>query len=149
MMSSMHARAPDAQDNPLTQILENALGELRTLTACKICVRPMYEPYTIKCGHTFCYSCLGSWFERHRHDKSCPTCRSKVTEQPAPAFLVCLYSATSFVIAVHARLIHCIFCLRGTEMFRLLMRLPQSLEIVMLTSRTLGARVGADLCYPS
>jgi hypothetical protein len=29
---------------------------LRSHLTCKICVRLFYQPYTIACGHTYCYS---------------------------------------------------------------------------------------------
>lgn len=64
------------------------LDDLRTLLTCRVCIRPLYEPYTISCGHTFCYTCLRQWFDRDRAQKTCPDCRSKVVQQPAPAYLV-------------------------------------------------------------
>lgn len=66
------------------------LDDLRTLITCRVCIRPLYEPYTISCGHTFCYTCLRQWFDRDRTQKTCPDCRSKVVQQPAPAYLVSL-----------------------------------------------------------
>lgn len=72
----------------LIQSLETNLDDLRALVTCRICIRPLYEPYTIACGHTFCYSCLRQWFERDRTQKTCPDCRTKVVQQPAPAYLV-------------------------------------------------------------
>ncbi|MCJ1435961.1 hypothetical protein MMC27_005337 [Xylographa pallens] len=72
----------------LLQILENTMEDLRGLVSCRVCVRPMYEPYTISCGHTFCYSCLAQWFQSHKSNKTCPDCRASVTKQPAPAYLV-------------------------------------------------------------
>ncbi|KAL8730425.1 MAG: hypothetical protein Q9166_004063 [cf. Caloplaca sp. 2 TL-2023] len=77
---------PGQQD--LTSILQSNLDELRNLVACRICIRPMYEPYTTQCGHTFCYSCLRQWFERGNTKKTCPDCRAHIQHQPAPAFLV-------------------------------------------------------------
>lgn len=72
----------------LIQSLETNLDDLRALVTCQVCIRPLYEPYTIACGHTFCYSCLRQWFERDRTQKTCPDCRTKVVQQPAPAYLV-------------------------------------------------------------
>lgn len=74
----------------LLRILENTVEDIRTLVTCRVCVRPMYEPYMISCGHTFCYSCLAQWFCAHRHSKTCPDCRASVEHQPAPAYIVCL-----------------------------------------------------------
>ena len=72
----------------LLRTLEKSVEDLRGLVSCRICIRPMYEPYTIACGHTFCYSCLAQWFSNHSINKTCPDCRTKVTQQPAPAYLV-------------------------------------------------------------
>ncbi|KAL8643829.1 MAG: hypothetical protein Q9226_008094 [Calogaya cf. arnoldii] len=78
----------DSSHQGLTNILQKNLDELRNLVACRICIRPMYEPYTTQCGHTFCYSCLRQWFDRDQIKKTCPDCRAHVQNQPAPAFLV-------------------------------------------------------------
>lgn len=72
----------------LLPILENTIKDLRDLVTCRVCVRPMYEPYTILCGHSFCYSCLAQWFWNHKANKTCPDCRASVKQQPAPAYLV-------------------------------------------------------------
>lgn len=80
----------------LIQSLETNLDDLRGLVTCRICIRPLYEPYTIACGHTFCYSCLRQWFERDRTQKTCPDCRTKVVQQPAPAYLVRYTESLSF-----------------------------------------------------
>ncbi|KAI4253498.1 MAG: hypothetical protein L6R42_007558 [Xanthoria sp. 1 TBL-2021] len=78
----------DASHQGFMNILQKNLDELRNLVACRICIRPMYEPYTTQCGHTFCYSCLRQWFDRDQIKKTCPDCRAHVQSQPAPAFLV-------------------------------------------------------------
>lgn len=72
----------------LLHILEKSIDDIRGLVTCRICVRPMYEPYTIACGHTFCYSCLAQWFSTHHHNKTCPDCRTEVIHRPAPAYIV-------------------------------------------------------------
>lgn len=72
----------------LIQTLQTSLDDIRALVTCRVCVRPLFEPYTIECGHTFCYSCLARWFERNRITKSCPDCRADVLRPPAPAYLV-------------------------------------------------------------
>lgn len=78
---------PDGSSS-LLKLLETNLDDLRAIITCRICIRPLYEPYTISCGHTFCYSCLLQWFEKDRTQKTCPDCRAKVIQQPAPAYLV-------------------------------------------------------------
>lgn len=79
----------------LTHILQSNIDDLRNLVACRICIRPMYEPYTTQCGHTFCYSCLRQWFDRDHSKKTCPDCRAHVVHQPAPAYLVSRKQSTA------------------------------------------------------
>ncbi len=67
------------------------MDDIRDLVSCRVCIRPLYQPYTIECGHTFCYGCLVRWFDANntnRSKKSCPDCRAVVNHQPAPAYLV-------------------------------------------------------------
>ena len=89
-MSASAGLKPEASQGAtaLLQTLETSLDDLRSLVTCRICVRPLYEPYTIECGHTFCYSCLRQWFDKDRTKITCPDCRSDVIRQPAPAYLV-------------------------------------------------------------
>lgn len=72
----------------LSETLQGHVDDIRTLLQCGICIRPLYEPFTIACGHTFCYSCLTSWFAGGRSNKTCPDCRAPVKSQPAPAYLI-------------------------------------------------------------
>ncbi|PWY86154.1 hypothetical protein BO70DRAFT_360968 [Aspergillus heteromorphus CBS 117.55] len=72
----------------LFQTLQGHVDDIRSLIQCGVCIRPLYEPYTLACGHTFCYSCLTSWFVGGRQNKTCPDCRAPVKAQPAPAYLV-------------------------------------------------------------
>ena len=39
---------------------------------CALCVRLLYEPATLVCGHSFCRRCLK---QALRHKSSCPLCR--------------------------------------------------------------------------
>ncbi|KAK2805474.1 hypothetical protein FQN51_000300 [Onygenales sp. PD_10] len=72
----------------LLQTFQGHIEDIRTLIYCGVCVKPLYEPFTLACGHTFCYSCLTQWFASHRRKKTCPDCRAAVSVQPAPAYLV-------------------------------------------------------------
>ncbi|KAJ5143641.1 uncharacterized protein N7515_002428 [Penicillium bovifimosum] len=72
----------------LVNTLQSHVDDIRTLIQCGICIRPLYEPYTMACGHTFCYSCLSSWFAGGRSKRTCPDCRAPVKVQPTPAYLV-------------------------------------------------------------
>lgn len=63
------------------------LEGIKSLVTCTICNQLLYEPYTLACGHTYCYSCLGNWFASVP-EKTCPDCRERVLLMPASAFLV-------------------------------------------------------------
>lgn len=75
-------------DAQLAASFKTDLTDIRNLVTCTICDQLLYEPWTLGCGHTYCYSCLCSWFTTNRRKKTCPECRSKVTIVPAPNFLV-------------------------------------------------------------
>ncbi|QDS67648.1 hypothetical protein FKW77_004670 [Venturia effusa] len=70
-----------------TPTLKSEFDTLRSLITCKICYGLLYEPYTTSCGHTYCYTCLCKSFKTHA-PQSCPECRTRLHEPPAPAFLV-------------------------------------------------------------
>ncbi|KAG7881675.1 hypothetical protein KL937_001298 [Ogataea polymorpha] len=46
---------------------------------CTICQELMVTPFTVTCGHTFCYECLSDWL-KVKH--SCPLCRQRVRRVP-------------------------------------------------------------------
>ena len=47
--------------------------------SCTICLDVFSNPYTVKCGHTFCGSCLHEWIKKVCE---CPICRTKITIEP-------------------------------------------------------------------
>lgn len=67
---------------------KNDFDSLRALVTCKICDKLLYEPYIISCGHTYCYSCLCTWFVSNKARKTCPDCRAVVAQAPAPAYVI-------------------------------------------------------------
>jgi hypothetical protein len=67
--------------------LHSDLDAMRQVMSCRVCQRFLYEPYTLTCGHTFCYSCLSQWIGQNKK-KTCPDCRAVVQEQPTPAWLI-------------------------------------------------------------
>ena len=67
--------------------LHTDLDAMRQLITCKICHRLLYEPYSLSCGHTYCYSCLSQWLVG-THKKTCPDCRAVVTQQPTPSYVI-------------------------------------------------------------
>jgi hypothetical protein len=75
---------------PLLSTFQKHIEDMRNLVLCKVCIKPLYEPYNLGCGHTYCYTCLANWFggANKRKRKTCPDCRAQVTAQPAPNYLV-------------------------------------------------------------
>ena len=67
--------------------LHTDIDAMRQLVTCKICDRLLYEPYALSCGHTYCYSCLSQWLGSNRK-KTCPDCRSVITQQPTPSYII-------------------------------------------------------------
>ncbi|KAK8202918.1 hypothetical protein IWZ01DRAFT_486798 [Phyllosticta capitalensis] len=76
------------KNEEMLKFLKSDFDSLRSLITCKICDRLLYEPYVISCGHTYCYSCLCTWFVNNRNRKTCPDCRTVVAHAPAPAYLI-------------------------------------------------------------
>ncbi|KAH8676870.1 hypothetical protein BGZ60DRAFT_429340 [Tricladium varicosporioides] len=72
----------------LVSVFKDDLTNIRNLVTCSICDQLLYEPWTLGCGHTYCYSCLCNWFVPNRRKKTCPECRTRVKQMPAPSFLV-------------------------------------------------------------
>ncbi|KAH0605045.1 uncharacterized protein H6S33_005027 [Morchella sextelata] len=63
------------------------LKKLQKSLTCVICLEMLFEPYTLQCGHVFCYTCMLDWLDQ-AHKMTCPECRSIVKVQPAPAYLI-------------------------------------------------------------
>ena len=81
----------DIMPGPLLNAYKTHVEDMRNLIMCKICIRPLYEPFSLgECGHTYCYSCLSEWFANKpgRRKRSCPDCRADVKVQPAPNYLL-------------------------------------------------------------
>ena len=73
------------------ETFQKTVDDMRALMHCQICLKPFYEPFTLACGHTYCYSCLTSWCTgTHNRGKvkNCPDCRAAITTQPSPNFVV-------------------------------------------------------------
>ncbi|KAF2684711.1 hypothetical protein K458DRAFT_366018 [Lentithecium fluviatile CBS 122367] len=81
------APRPSKADEQL-KALRTEFDGLRSHLTCKICDRLLYQPYTISCGHTYCYSCLCTWFCNNKSRKTCPDCRAVVAQPPAPAYVI-------------------------------------------------------------
>ncbi|KAK6004971.1 hypothetical protein QM012_007750 [Aureobasidium pullulans] len=81
------AEMPPSQELQTLQTLRGDFDDIRQLVTCKICERLLYEPYVISCGHTYCYSCLCTWFGTTKK-KTCPNCREVITQPPAPSYVI-------------------------------------------------------------
>ncbi|KAH0369402.1 hypothetical protein KCU65_g3308, partial [Aureobasidium melanogenum] len=82
------AQLPPSQETQALKTLRNDFDDIRQLITCKICERLLYEPYVISCGHTYCYSCLCTWFSTTKKKKTCPNCREVITQPPAPSYVI-------------------------------------------------------------
>ncbi|KAH0279404.1 hypothetical protein KCU91_g1757, partial [Aureobasidium melanogenum] len=81
------AQIPPSQELQALKTLRGDFDDIRQLITCKICERLLYEPYVISCGHTYCYSCLCTWFGTTKK-KTCPNCREVITQPPAPSYVI-------------------------------------------------------------
>ncbi|KAF2031790.1 hypothetical protein EK21DRAFT_62415 [Setomelanomma holmii] len=87
LKKSEEAPRPSKSEEQL-KLLKSDFDSLRQNLTCKICARLFYQPYTISCGHTYCYTCLCTWFANNKNRKTCPDCRIVVKEPPAPAYVI-------------------------------------------------------------
>merc|ERR1719510_2923008 len=58
-------------------IIENLQELLEKQLQCAICNEVYVNTVAVKCGYMFCEGCMSTWMETKR---SCPLCRTRVTE---------------------------------------------------------------------
>ena len=76
-------------DLALLGTFQKHIEDMRALVQCKVCLKPFYEPFTLSCGHTYCYSCLSSWLgggHNRSRSKNCPDCRAEIRVEPCPNY---------------------------------------------------------------
>ncbi|KAJ5105478.1 hypothetical protein NUU61_002825 [Penicillium alfredii] len=71
----------DIEAAGLVNTLQGHVDGIRNLIHCGICIRPLYEPFTLACV-------LDIMVFRGKSKRTCPDCRAPVKTQPAPAYLV-------------------------------------------------------------
>ncbi|KAG0636971.1 hypothetical protein HOY80DRAFT_890445 [Tuber brumale] len=67
--------------------LNKDLQKLQKCVTCVICHDMLFEPFSLQCGHVFCYTCMVDWLGLYKK-RTCPECRAVVKTQPAPAYLI-------------------------------------------------------------
>jgi Ring finger domain len=63
---------------------------METVDTCPICVEHVATGYRLKCGHSFCTSCIQTWVEHLEENRSpitCPHCRESITGNEIQALL--------------------------------------------------------------
>lgn len=85
--SADHALDGACQHDQALKRLEPDLEAMRQLITCKVCQRFLSEPYSLTCGHTYCYECLDAWLV-DQQKRSCPGCRAVINQQPVPSYVI-------------------------------------------------------------
>lgn len=52
-------KVPLLTRSQLVNTLQGHVDDIRSRLQCGICIRPLYEPFSLACGHTFCYTVSG------------------------------------------------------------------------------------------
>ncbi|XP_077334619.1 uncharacterized protein LOC143975965 [Lithobates pipiens] len=62
-----------------------ASADLRKELECSVCLNVYTDPVILKCGHNFCWDCIGRVWDTQEGsgDYSCPECREEFQDRPA------------------------------------------------------------------
>ena len=91
---------PQTQPQPQSQSqrrFSDSTSELDELT-CACCYDILREPTTLTCGHTFCRSCIATWYLQSKQTL-CPECRQKFYGVPQINIMIRL--AGPFYLSAH------------------------------------------------
>lgn len=53
--------------------------------SCPICCDIFKNPVVLKCSHSFCESCLQTYWAQNRPRRDCPLCRNETLDDPVPS----------------------------------------------------------------
>ncbi|KAM9305391.1 tripartite motif-containing protein 29-like [Gastrophryne carolinensis] len=94
-----------------------ACASLGDELSCSICLSFYTEPVSLRCGHSFCRSCIGTALETQEESGvySCPECREKYTERPALEKNRKLCNIVENFRSTQTAEIHCTYCVETRE----------------------------------
>ncbi|KAM9305390.1 uncharacterized protein PAF06_013938 [Gastrophryne carolinensis] len=80
--------------------------------SCSICLSFYTEPVSLRCGHNFCQSCIGTVLEMQEESGiySCPECREEYKERPALEKNRKLCNIVENFRSTQMAEIHCTYC---------------------------------------
>ncbi|KAJ7594396.1 hypothetical protein C8J56DRAFT_436286 [Mycena floridula] len=73
----------------LIQKHDAMLTQVQQSMTCQICLDLLYQPFALApCGHIACYGCLVQWFKTPSRQKTCPHCRTVVSQRPVEVWAI-------------------------------------------------------------
>lgn len=53
---------------------------------CPICIGTMRNKKRLRCGHTYCGTCIDRWYDSIIEEPTCAICRRNITKENSPSF---------------------------------------------------------------